>query len=131
MREEVARHDNGAGGVAHVLRDHFRMVAPAAGQIRDQVFIVEIVGIDRLAILRKGFQLGRGLLLEKLSMITMSPFESVGARDFSTHSSNDAALIGRLRLRKRTSSGRGRVDKLARASPRIGSIAVLQGRIAD
>src|SRR5208282_1399235 len=35
------------------------------------------------------------LWLDRLSMTTMSPFERVGTRHFSTHSSNEAALIGR------------------------------------
>src|SRR5271165_3202755 len=51
------------------------------------------------------------LWLDRLSMTTTSPFESVGARHFSTHSSNEAALIGRSKAFCATRPERQASDK--------------------
>ena len=46
--EEVAGRDHRAGGVAHVLRDHRRVVVAAAPEVRGQLVVGERVGIDGL-----------------------------------------------------------------------------------
>ena len=54
MSEEVPGWEHGAGGEAHVLGDHRRMVVAAARQIGDQLRVRESVQIDGLQLPMRG-----------------------------------------------------------------------------
>jgi hypothetical protein len=48
VRQQVTHGQHRRRGETHVLVDHFRVVASAAGQVRDHLVVGERVGVDRL-----------------------------------------------------------------------------------
>ena len=76
VRQEIPGRDNGRGRVAHVLRDHRRVVVAAARQILDQLLVGEAGGIDRLQ---------RAVRLDRVGLDPLVPVAKLLAPELALH----------------------------------------------
>jgi hypothetical protein len=86
VREEIPGRDNRRGRVAHVLRDHRRMVVAATRQILDQLLVGEAAGIDRLQ---------RAVRLDRVRLDRLVPVAKLLSPELALHHLRRALEAGR------------------------------------